>query len=153
MGLIGLEVPLFDQKQGAQFLVTLSHQGQKIPEELCAAEELSILLGGLPLALTLAAMHMRSIRHNFRQYLLRYRSDWDELFELKGSALRPHYKHGLDTVWKLSFSSLVETSPEASALFGVLSLMAPQEIPGELFERAGDSVLHDPLKFCSIPRK
>ena len=153
MGITGLEVPLFDQKQGAQFLITLSRQGQKSIEELAAAEELSVLLGGLPLALTLAVMHMRSIRHNFQQYFQRYRSNWDDLYELKGSALKLYYKHGLDTVWELSFSSLERTSPKASALFGVLCLMAPQEIPGDLFEKASEDIFPEMLRFCRVPQE
>jgi hypothetical protein len=148
-GVLNLEVPAFTDRDGAQFLLKQINQKNAPKEEVAAANELSMLLGGFPLGLTLMAMRIRVQETNVQNYLPFYKQHWIRLHGISGEILKPYYMRGLSTAWDISFSALETESADATTLFGVLCLMASDDIPVDLFRPAQQDLLPDQLSFCS----
>ncbi|KAF2191377.1 TPR-like protein [Zopfia rhizophila CBS 207.26] len=148
-GIQNIEVPKFSKEDGAKFLLDQLNQEMPPKEELIAAEELSSLLGGLALGLTIMAMTIRDREMNVRSFLPFYKENWIRLHGVDGEMLKPYYMRGLRTAWDMSFTALESKSSDAAVLFGVLCLMAPDDIPSALFHPLKRESLPSRLSFCT----
>jgi len=152
----GLTVPLFNQQEGWGLLMKLLGlqwqneylEGQTGALEREAGTRLLNHLGGLTLAIVQAAGLIKEARvtgdRSIRAFL--------ELFEDSHAKLSPRHIghrdnliHSLDTVWSIALNAL---SRNARSLLSVLSLLAPDAIPLELFLPNDQSRLDGRLEFC-----
>ncbi len=127
------EVPFMDKFQGSEFLLKFANQSKASDADKASAQELSELLGGLPLGLTIIAFQIRKSKKSVSRFLEFYRQHEDKILGNHGRpiSLEPFYAHNLTTVWKLSFASLNQPT---SQFMGVLSLVNPADIPVSLFQ-------------------
>lgn len=153
-GILSLEVPVFTDGQGAEFLMKLVNSTRNIPEspdELSSATELSRLLGGLPLGLTLVATQIRRKQYSISKFLPFYKQHWNRIHQADADSLKPYYHHSLETAWDISFSQLAEDSQDANILFGTLSVLHSGDIPVDLFRAVGIDEYPPTMKFCADP--
>lgn len=113
--------------------------------EFQSAQQMSVKLGGHVLAIgqMAAFAHTRGISLGqlvklYEKSPKRMHRQEKNVWRLKGSA------HTIDTVWKLSFDAL---GPGAFALLGVLSFVASESIPQQLFE-TDNNLWPKSLEFC-----
>jgi hypothetical protein len=139
-------VPYMTEDQGAKFLISMSKENGASKANVDSGKELSELLGGLPLALTIMAMQVRRRRMSLPSFLSFYKENEARLHGSdKRISLEPFYPHNLTTAYRLSFQSLKETP---AALLRVMSLMSPDDIPLKLFHPEGAVTLPAVLSFC-----
>jgi tetratricopeptide (TPR) repeat protein len=92
-------------------------------------------LGDLPLALEQAAAYTNTVAISLSEYLRRLRDRAPELF----AAGQPvGYEHTVATVWQLAFDRIAE-DPVAGGLLVVCAHLAPERIPRELLQTAGET--------------
>jgi hypothetical protein len=145
---------VFPDVQGAEFLMKLVNSTRSIPEspqELTSATELSRLLGGLPLGLTLVATQIRRKQSSISNYLPFYKQHWNRIHQADADSLKPYYHHSLETGWDISFSQLAEDFQDANVLFGTLSVLHSGDIPVDLFRAVGIEGYSPAMKFCADP--
>ena len=131
----GIEVPVLDVEAAARFLTsrTGDPDGQ-------SAEDLSIELGGLPLALEQASAYIQATGGTLAEYLglfRRRRADMLARGEPSG------YGRTVATTWKVAFGRLDEDAPYAASLLRLLTYLAPEPVPLSLlraFPEAADGL-------------
>ncbi|MEM9806930.1 MAG: tetratricopeptide repeat protein [Cyanobacteria bacterium P01_D01_bin.56] len=99
--------------------------------ERAAAAELTLELGGLPLALEQASAYMRRQRMSIDEYLRFYRKQGLSLLR-KAKAPPKNYKHHESPVfktWQINFDAVRDESLESSELLEFSSFLAPDDIP------------------------
>jgi NB-ARC domain len=140
----GMEVHIFSEEEGSSLL--LKHVGRPSysAEELEAARQLSEQVNGLPLALITLGSQVTLRRKTFRDFLTYYDKYRRQLHKEKGG-IETYYDKSLDTCWQTAFGFL---SSEASYVLGVLSFIAPDAIPEQLFRPNDFTKLPGPLKVC-----
>ena len=132
-------------------------------EERAAAAALAEELGYLPLALEQAAAYVASRQVRYKSYLTSYREH--QLDQLERAAPETgDYEASIATTWSLTFDKIEAESPASADLLRSISLLAPDAIPLELFEKdrskvdnwlAGDGVgeiLEPLLRYSLIER-
>ena len=129
-------------------LSCLGMEKTKVDEkEKAAARQLSEELSGLPLAITQMAALIKERKCTIGGFLEEYRKQPEALHREKQEKKWDHdgYGHTLDTVWNVSFAALDKDSP---ACLGILSFLAPDAIPVELFVEDEDVKVGARLDFC-----
>ena len=116
--------------------------------ERAAAAKLMDELGGLTLAIVQAATLIKDERvgndKSIRTFLELFLSSRRQL-PSRQSGHRNALIHCLDSVWSIAFDTLTSNS---RSLLGVLSLLAPDSIPLELFRPKDQDCLQGRLAFC-----
>lgn len=142
----GLEIKEFQVEEGAKLLVHLLQNKVPTPLEDDAAIEVSTLLNGYALAISQMAAYINARAMRIEDFLVLYKKYPKRLHrERKPGWKYVEYKHALDTVWDISFESLNES---ASLCLDMLSFLAPDSIPLDLFEAPESLKLPHQLSFC-----
>ena len=97
-----------------------------------AAEDLSLQLGGLPLALDQAGAYLEETGCSLQHYLNLYKSHRADLLRRRGGLILDHPDLVVTTL-SLSFASVEQQSALAADVLRVCSLLHPDAIPEELF--------------------
>lgn len=99
--------------------------------EYSAAQQLCVLLDGLPLALEQAAAYIEKNQCSVVEYLSlfqQYRS-----FLLAWQSEDKEYPYSVSTTWSLSFQKIEKENPVAADLLRVCAFLHPDAIPEEFF--------------------
>ncbi|KAF2106872.1 hypothetical protein BDV96DRAFT_654203 [Lophiotrema nucula] len=104
-----LELRSLTGNDGRDMVLALPGKLDSNVEEVIAGEELSNLVGGLPLAIDLMATHIRKRRVPIQQFIPLYKSDHRQMHKglVRGGA-SIYYPRSIDTAWQLSFQTLLE---------------------------------------------
>jgi hypothetical protein len=114
----GDELGVFSQADGADFLLKAIKRELYSQEEIDAAKSLSEILDGLALALNMS----------IRNFLRFYHQNTKQLRSLAQNEVG--YRHSLKTCWATAFQ---DPKPDAIIILGVLSVIAPDDVPEALF--------------------
>ena len=105
--------------------------------EEVALETLLEHLGGLPLGICQIASLIHLRQSTINDFLHRYNREAGNIRKLSSIFSGPFdqdYNHGLETVWKMSFDLIQNSSEEKSFdLLGIISLLSPELIPADMF--------------------
>lgn len=141
----GMEIEVFAEDDGASFIMALIGRTDYSVLEKDAARQLSARLGGLALALATMAAQIRLRRTSIGDFLIMYEKHSRKLHrERRG--IEAYYEKSLVSCWQTAFGFLSE---DASALLGIMSLIAPDQIPEALFKQQETSVLPLRMSFCN----
>ncbi|KAI9772628.1 MAG: hypothetical protein M1840_000222 [Geoglossum simile] len=142
----GSEIPVMNEEEGSELLTKLLARKDYTDAEIGSAKELSQSLGGLPLALNLMGGQIHRRGKRIEQFLDQYRKYSSQLHKASNStSLDIYYHYKLDTVWLASFEPL---EPESRTLLSILSFLAPDEVPLQLFLPEDKEGLGDGFDFC-----
>lgn len=125
-----LNLPPFTKPEGAGLLLALLNHSVTGGNEEEAGEELSELLGGLPLALNMMGSQIRTRYMNIKKFIPFYKANYQGLHGSSKTSSALYYQNTLATIWRFSFTAL---QSEASLLLAILSHLAPDSIPETLF--------------------
>lgn len=143
----GLEVPIFSTAEAEGFLYSLLKRGSYSDSERNSCTKLAGRLDGLPLALMLMAMQIRTKKTKIERFLKDYETDYERYHRTPSRGVpNIYYPHSLETAYLTSFKAASES---AQAILGVICLLAPDRIPEELFQPADSSWLTSDLAFCA----
>lgn len=127
-----LKISPFTTEQGSSLLLKTLHRTSYSDEEKEGAEALSVVLGGLALAITVAAMQIRLKRMPIQGFVQSYTEKGPSV-QSSSRIKNIFYKHSLETVWKTAFSGL---DLNAAFVFDAACFCAPDNLPISLFEHA-----------------
>ena len=127
---LAMDVPVLDREVAADFLVSRTSDMDRR-----AALELSIELGGLPLALEQAAAYMQATLIGLARYLLLFRARMADLLDRGFVAGHPAT---VAVTLGLALSRLEKEAPTAVGLLRLLAFLAPEPVPLDLL-LAGES--------------
>lgn len=136
-----VEIRLWPKEIGADYLIARTGR----TGERDAAEALSVLLGGLPLALEMAAAYCEHLDVALADYACRFSAAPVRFLDDHRRA-PAEYHDGL-TVAKtfgLAIAEAARLHPAAETLIGYAALLAPEAIPLFLFQK-GRTLLGEPL--------
>ena len=117
----------FSAPLGHKYLLSQWGSSKHSAKDRRCAIRLCCLLGGLPLALDIAASYSRQNQLTLQQFLRLYKSNRSNL--LRGES-GSRYLHGIPSVWTPSFSTLMKSS---LLLLGMLAFLNPDGVPLKLF--------------------
>ncbi|TAQ87148.1 hypothetical protein B7494_g4534 [Chlorociboria aeruginascens] len=126
----GLEIDSFKDADGASILLRLVNKTTYDENEIEAARQLSIELGGHALALAVMAAQIVRRTKTIANFLELYKKHRLRLHR-EQLGIGTYYTGSLYTCWQTTFEEL---SPQARKLLGVLAFVAPDEIPEALFQ-------------------
>jgi tetratricopeptide (TPR) repeat protein len=129
-------VPRLDPDDAAAFLSARSGDPDAEAHG-AAARDLGDELGGLPLALEQAAAYMEMNATTPQEYLALYR---EHRLRLLNEAAAGDDRRTIETTWGISLDAIRRDRPAAIELMGVLSLLAPDQIPLDLVRKHAWSV-------------
>jgi hypothetical protein len=141
-----LFVEPFDEKVGANFLLTMALRESYNKDDECVARQLSCELGGLPLALSQMAAII-NVRHwTFPEFRAIYAQQEHHLHKQKEMGWKHlGYTHTIDTVWEHAFENL---GNDARACLEVMSFFDNDIIFLDLFKNVNRDELPENLHFC-----
>jgi tetratricopeptide (TPR) repeat protein len=156
---IPCEVEPMDLQEGAQFLlrrVKLVSQDRPLDQvesqEKAAAEEISRLFGGHPLALDQAGAYVEETGQRLLDYLDLYRQRQAALLSRRGDTSTDH-PESVMTTFSLAFENVERMRPDAAELLRFCAFLHPDALPEELlmagarsFDPAHQRVAHDPFE-------
>ena len=119
----GLHVQPFEDSVGAAALLTLINKDNKSTENQVLAEDITHVLGGLPLALNQIGGFIVQQRLALKDFLPLYEKNAAKINARKSRL--SDYEHSLNTVWELALSQLAEN---ASKLQKLLAFLDPDQI-------------------------
>ena len=125
-----LKICPFSTEQGSALLLKTLHRNSYSEDEKQCAEALSRLLGGLALAITVAAMQIRLKRMPIQNFVQSYIEKGPSL-QSSSKIKNIFYEHSLDTVWKTAFSGM---DSNAAFVFDTACFCAPDNLPITLLE-------------------
>jgi tetratricopeptide (TPR) repeat protein/DNA-binding XRE family transcriptional regulator len=100
------------------------------------AEQISRVLGGLPLALEQAGGYIEEIRCSLSGYLDLYRLRRAALLEWKSES--SSYPASVATTWSLSFEKVEQLNPAAADLLRLCAFLSPDAIPEDVVIACSD---------------
>ncbi|HJT57587.1 MAG TPA: TIR domain-containing protein [Ktedonobacteraceae bacterium] len=104
------------------------------PLSVDAAQTLSRLMDGLPLALEQAGAYIEDTGSSTSRYLALYQRYRSELQQDQYGAV-PNYRWPVASTWKISRGIVQQEQPAAFELLQLCALLAPDAIPEEIFTR------------------
>ena len=125
-----LEVSVLDAEVAAGFLVSRTGDADED-----AAAELSVELGGLPLALEQAAAYAQASGDSLARYLASFRQRRADLLA-RGEPTGYHKTVAM--TWALAFEQLEQSDPGAAGLLRLLACCAPDAVPLRLLLKPRD---------------
>jgi len=99
-----------------------------------AAQTLSQLMEGLPLALEQAGAYIEETGSSTSRYLALYQQYRPEIQEYQYGAV-PNYPWPVASAWKISRSIVQQEQPAAFELLQLCAFLAPEAIPEEIFTK------------------
>ncbi len=99
-----------------------------------AAQTLSQLMEGLPLALEQAGAYIEETGSSTSRYLALYQKYRSEIQEYQYGAV-PNYPWPVASAWKISRSIVQQEQPAALELLQLCAFLAPEAIPEEIFTK------------------
>lgn len=142
----GVEINEFDTEEGAKFLLHMAPKRKRHDNEMDTARKVAEQLGGLPLALNQMSAVINARSCSIEDFHLMYLKHHRRLHREKKEGWKYlGYKHGLGTVWEISFSNL---GSDARVCLGVLCFFSPDSIPKEVFTTKESDALPECLSFC-----
>ena len=140
-----VEIPSFNKQEGGELLLKLAGKRKVDDGDVAAAEELSDMLGGLALAIDIAARQIFVKKKTMKQFLPYFIKNKQSLRTPPRYAARnPYYNDTLVTVWQTAFDSLDEDS---SRLLGLICFLAPDAIPRDIINT--DSYIPETWQFLT----
>lgn len=143
----GMELDTLGLEEGALLvlrrakLLNEEERFDQAPEtERRDAEQMSELLGGLPLALDQAGAYIEENQCSLADYLSLYRMRAIDLLKRQSRVYPLSYAHTVATTWSLSFMQLEQLHPGAADLLRLCAFLPPNALP-EAILRAGDMEL------------
>jgi hypothetical protein len=127
-----LDVPVLGAEIAAQFLVNRTGDTNK-----AAAAELSVELGGLPLALEQAGAYVQASGDSLARYLALFRQRRADLLA-RGEPTGYHKTVAM--TWALAFEQLEQSDPGAGGLLRLLACCAPEAVPLRLLLQPRDGL-------------
>lgn len=115
----------------SQIISITASLDQSPPAERQAAQQLSTILGGLPLALDQAAAYIEKTGCGVIGYFSRYQNYHNRLNHLSSS--NQDYPASVATTLSLSFKKVYQSNPVAAEILQICSLLHSGAIPEELF--------------------
>jgi tetratricopeptide (TPR) repeat protein len=123
-------------EEGALFLLRRVTKAERSEASESAAEALSSLLDGLPLALDQAAAFIDEIPSTFEEYQFLYQAERKELLK-RGSHLTTDKDHESVTVtFSIAFKKVADDSLAAADLLRVCAFLEADSIPEEIFSKS-----------------
>ena len=142
----GLEVRLFTVEEASELLCAVIDRKNNTKSEQTSWVALVERLDGLPLALILTGMQIRRKHKKIEHFLRDHETDYmRHLKTLSGGVKNLYHQHNLETVYQTSFTSL---GHRARSILGILSFLAPQDIPEDLFLLKDHHWFASQLDFC-----
>jgi tetratricopeptide (TPR) repeat protein len=138
-GVKQIEVKKLEREPAREYLIEKT-EGKRINhEEDCElAEELAVLLDGLPVALQQAAGYIGRMRIGFARYLKEYRENQKKMLAWeKEHKLPQDYPWPVMTTWEMTEKRL---STEELAILHLAAFLSSESIPLELFEKQPKAV-------------
>ena len=126
-----LKITPFSTEQGSTLLLKTLHRNSYSEAEKQGAEALSGVLGGLALAITVAAMQIRLKRMPIQKFVQSY-TERGPSVKSSSKIKNIFYKHSLETVWETAFSGL---DSNAAFIFDAACFCAPDDLPISLLDR------------------
>jgi hypothetical protein len=127
-----LDVPVLAAEVAAEFLVDRTGDADE-----AAAGELSVELGGLPLALEQAAAYVQASGDSLARYLALFRQRRADLLA-RGEPTG--YRKTVAMTWALAFEQLEQSDPGAAGLLRLLACCAPEAVPLRLLLQPRDGL-------------
>jgi tetratricopeptide (TPR) repeat protein len=166
---IPCEVEPLDLQEGAQFLLRrVKLLSPDLPldqvegQEKAAAEEISRMFSGHPLALDQAGAYIEETGQRLSDYLDLYRQRQVALLSRRGDASTDH-PESVMTTFSLAFESVERMRPDAAELLRFCAFLHPDALPEELlmagalsFDPAYRNIAHNPFELnaaLSVLRK
>jgi tetratricopeptide (TPR) repeat protein len=157
------EVEPMDLQEGAQFLlqrVKLLPQnlplGQVESQEKAAAEEITRLFAGHPLALDQAGAYVEETGQRLSDYLGLYQQQQVALLRRRGEASTDH-PDSVMTTFSLAFENVERLRPDAAELLRFCAFLHPDALPEELlmagalcFDPAYQKIARDPYELDTV---
>ncbi|MEO6889829.1 MAG: tetratricopeptide repeat protein [Ktedonobacteraceae bacterium] len=121
-------LPVFaSEKQLNQLAVTM-------PTEYAAAQELALIMGGLPLALDQAGAYIEETGCSILDYLQRYQHQQPRLLNRRGISAGAH-PHSVTATFRFLSQRIEQDHPATADLLRLCSLLHPDAIPEEIFTK------------------
>jgi tetratricopeptide (TPR) repeat protein len=154
------EIEPMSVQEGTTFLLQrtryLTQENQGEDEEKAAAEEITQLFGGHPLALDQAGAYVEETGQRLVDYLNLYQKRQATLLSRRGEASTDH-RESVTTTFSLAFESVEQTRPGAAELLRFCAFLHPDALPEELllagaqsFDPAYQSIAHDPYELDNV---
>jgi hypothetical protein len=144
------EVPAFSGDDSKDLLLKLIKNGEPCTQaEIAAAKSLSKNLEGIPLALTVMGMNVRTSPLSlpkFQSFYEKWTADVHK--SVQKVTLEPYYHHSLHDSYAMSFSRLQDVDVNAYELFKIICMLGPETLPSSLFRSQESDVLPEALQFC-----
>lgn len=134
-----LKICPFSTEQGSKLILKTLHRSSYSEDEKKGSEALSTVLGGLALAITVAAMQIRLKRMPIQNFVRAY-IEKGSLLQNSSKIKNIFYKHSLDTVWKTAFSSM---DSNAAFIFDTACFCAPDNVPMSIFKHSVPGLQHE----------
>lgn len=142
----GLEIKEFSHSEGTELLLHLITDRQFSSAEKESAAQVSAVLNGHALAISQMAAYVKARSMSIKDFLNLYKKYPRRLHrERKPGWKYLGYNHALDTVWDISFERLRK---ESKFLLAVMSFLAPDSIPEQLFKVDDPVKPLERLSFC-----
>ena len=138
-----LAVPLLDEDDSVELLLTLSRVASPSSEQREEARKIVDELGMLPLAIKQAAAYINTVTGDLSFFLEEYRKNRAGVHDWPTE--NPQYPFNVASTWSMSFDILRHSHPPAARLLQLFSYMNPDGIQFD-FLLAGAGALEDDLK-------
>ena len=157
--IIGMELDTLKREEGALLILRrgkILHEEEGFDQisatERQQAEQISELLGDLPLALDQVGTYIEENQCSLAEYLSLYQKHSRDLLKRRGRVYPLSYPNTVATTWSLSFAQVEQANPGAADLLRLCAFLPPKAIPEALLQ-AGDielgprlrSLVTDPL--------
>ncbi|KAF5536943.1 tetratricopeptide-like helical [Fusarium phyllophilum] len=145
-----IEVPNLDETESLELLLAILAKDSYSKTDRNAAKKLAEDLGGMPLALAIMAMNIRSSKKSLTNFLPWYEGHTAKIHKKVSAkaSLQPYYLHSLHECFKTSFVRLREESQEGYELFRIACTLGAEALPSVLFQGQDSEDLPLSLKFC-----
>jgi tetratricopeptide (TPR) repeat protein len=149
----GIDLPKMTPEEGAEFLLRRAKTENASPSDRAAAREISVEVGGLPLALDQAGAFMEEVRIAPAEYLKLYRAEGKKLRARRGEGSADH--DSVAVTYTLAFEKLGE---RARDIVSMCAFLAPDAIPEEILTGGKEAELEfqeavgEAVKFSLIAR-
>ena len=133
-----IEIDEMPPAEGARFLLQRARYKAPTDADRRLAEQISITLGGLPLALDQAGAFIEETPSSLAEYLELYKKEGARLLAERGELAADHAS--VTVTFSLAFEKVAERDPAAADLLRLCAFLAPDTIPEEIFTEAADEL-------------
>lgn len=130
-----IEIEEFSPEIGAEFIIKKSSSTNSTVI-IDDARKLSIMLGGLPLALDQAATYILDEQISIAEYIEEFNTESKKLLATRGKLPSDAHK-SVSVTFSLAFKKLSRNNPAAPDVIRVCAFLEPNNIPEEIFYKGG----------------